>query len=50
MERDLEVIFDCNNKEIDYQKDYYLPIGTSAIFNDFEIKSIQITFCKHSAI
>ena len=51
MERDLEVIFDCNNKEIDYQKDYYLPIGTSAIFNDFEIKiNPDNFFCKHSAI
>ena len=52
MEQELEVIFDYNkNKKIDFEKDYYLPIGTSPVFNDFEIKiNPDKFFCTHAEI
>lgn len=53
MEEDLRVIFDfkTDKSAIDFQNDYYLPIGTSPTFNNFEIKiNPDNFFCKHSAI
>lgn len=53
MEEDLKVIFDfkTDKSSIDFQNDYYLPIGTSPTFNNFEIKiNPDNFFCKHSAI
>lgn len=53
MEEDLKVIFDfkTDKSSIDFQNDYYLPIGTSPTFNNFEIKiNLDNFFCKHSAI
>lgn len=53
MEEDLKVIFDfkTDKSSIDFQNDYYLPIGTSPTFDNFEIKiNPDNFFCKHSAI
>jgi hypothetical protein len=52
MEQDLRVIFDGKeNKKINYEKYYFLPIGKSPIFNDFEVKiNPDKFFSKHSAI
>ncbi|NSW92083.1 MAG: DUF87 domain-containing protein [Firmicutes bacterium] len=55
MEEELKVIFDykdnTDDKEIDFKNDYYLPIGTSPIFNDFEVKiNPDKLFCKHAAV
>lgn len=50
---DLEKIFDQKNEheEIDYEHDYYLPIGMSPAFPDFKIKiNPDKFFGKHAAI
>lgn len=53
MKEDLNIIFDSctNDKEIDYAKDYFLPIGTSSAFMGFDIKiNPDKFFSKHAAI
>ena len=50
---DLEKIFDQKkeHEEIDYEHDFYLPIGTSPAFPDFKIKiNPDKFFGKHAAI
>ena len=49
---DLDKIFDTTPKdEIDYTKDYFLPIGTSPTFSDYHIKiNPDKFFGKHAAI
>ena len=49
---DLDKIFDTAAKnEIDYTKDYFLPIGTSPAFSDYHIKiNPDKFFGKHAAI
>lgn len=49
---DLDKIFDTTpTQTIDYTKDYFLPIGTSPAFSDFEIKiNPDKFFGKHAAI
>lgn len=50
---DLEKIFDnvSSKEEIDYQKDFYLPIGKNSNFPDYDIKiNPDKFFTKHSAI
>lgn len=49
---DLDKIFDTAPKnEIDYAKDYFLPIGTSPAFSDYHIKiNPDKFFGKHAAI
>lgn len=49
---DLDNIFDQKIKaEIDYENDYYLPIGTSPSFSDYRIKiNPDKFFGKHAAI
>lgn len=52
-EEDLKHIFDDkdNRDEIDYQKDFYLPIGTSPAFQDYKVKICPDQFfVKHAAI
>lgn len=52
-EDDLKHIFDDkdDNKDIDYQKDYYLPIGTSPAFQNYKVKICPDQFfVKHAAI
>lgn len=52
-EQDLNQIFDnkSNSDSIDYQKDYYLPIGTSPAFQNYKVKICPDQFfVKHSAI
>lgn len=50
--RDLDNIFDQKEKTtIDFEKDYYLPIGSSPSFSDYEIKiNPDKFFGKHAAI
>jgi hypothetical protein len=50
--QDLDNIFDQKGKEkIDFEKDYYLPIGTSPAFSDYKIKiNPDKFFGKHAAI
>ena len=53
--QDLDNIFDQNKKsdstEINFDEDYYLPIGTSPSFSDYKIKiNPDKFFGKHSAI
>lgn len=53
IKEDLEKIFDnvSSKKEIDYQKDFYLPIGKNSNFPDYDIKiNPDKFFAKHSAI
>ena len=52
IKEDLEKIFDSSsNKEIDFQKDFYLPIGKNGSFKDYDIKiNPDKFFTKHSAI
>lgn len=52
VKEDLDKIFDLNNNvTIDYAKDYYLPIGSSPAFADYEIKiNPDKLFSKHSAV
>lgn len=50
---DLEKIFDnvSSKEEINYQKDFYLPIGKNSNFPDYDIKiNPDKFFAKHSAI
>lgn len=50
--RDLDNIFDQKEKKvIDFNEDYYLPIGTSPSFSDYKIKiNPDKFFGKHAAI
>lgn len=50
--KDLDHIFDQKEKaKIDFEKDYYLPIGTSPAFSDYKIKiNPDKFFGKHAAI
>lgn len=50
--QDLDNIFDQKEKEkIDFEEDYYLPIGTSPSFSDYRIKiNPDKFFGKHAAI
>lgn len=50
--QDLDNIFDQKEKtKIDYDEDYYLPIGTSPSFSDYKIKiNPDKFFGKHAAI
>lgn len=53
IKEDLEKIFDniSSTNEIDYQKDFYLPIGKNSNFPDYDIKiNPDKFFAKHSAI
>lgn len=53
IKEDLEKIFDISKykDKIDYQKDYYLPIGKISNFSDYDIKiNPDKFFTKHSAI
>lgn len=53
IKEDLEKIFDniSSKDEIDYQKDFYLPIGKNSNFPDYDIKiNPDKFFVKHSAI
>lgn len=50
---DLDIIFDQKkiNNSIDYSEDYYLPIGTSPAFPDYQVKiNPDKMFGKHVAI
>ena len=50
---DLNIIFDQKERQekIDYKDDYYLPIGTSPAFPDFQVKiNPDRLFGKHAAI
>lgn len=50
---DLNIIFDQkeNTDRIDYKEDFYLPIGTSPVFPDFQVKiNPDRMFGKHVAI
>lgn len=50
---DLDIIFDQQKKRdnIDYAEDYYLPIGTSPAFPDYQVKiNPDKMFGKHTAI
>ncbi len=52
-EKDLIHIFDDKQetKEIDYEKDFYLPIGTSPAFSNYKVKICPDQFfVKHAAI
>ncbi len=52
-EKDLKHIFDDqpDKRKIDYEKDYYLPIGTSPAFQDYKVKICPDQFfVKHAAI
>ena len=52
IKEDLEKIFDSSsNKDINFQKDFYLPIGKNDSFKDYDIKiNPDKFFTKHSAI
>ena len=52
IKEDLEKIFDSSSKkDVDYQKDFYLPIGKNGSFKDYDIKiNPDKFFTKHSAI
>lgn len=49
---DLDIIFDQKEKStIDFEKDYFLPIGTSPTFSDYQVKiNPDKFFGKHAAI
>ncbi len=52
-EEDLDQIFDNkkDDKFVDYQKDFYLPIGTSPAFQNYKVKICPDQFfVKHAAI
>lgn len=52
-EKDLKHIFDDkqDSKNIDYSKDFYLPIGTSPAFSNYKVKICPDQFfVKHAAI
>ena len=51
--KDLDIIFDQKKKEeeIDFKNDFYLPIGTSPSFPDYQVKiNPDRLFGKHAAI
>ncbi len=50
--KDLDKIFDYReDEEIDYKKDFYLPIGKSPAFTDYDVKICPDQFfVKHAAI
>jgi len=51
--KDLDQIFDVkkDNQKIDYERDFYLPIGTSPAFTNYEVKICPDQFfVKHAAI
>lgn len=50
--KDLDQIFDSkDNKDIKYESDFYLPIGTSPAFQDYHVKMCPDQFfVKHAAI
>ena len=52
IKEDLEKIFDSSSdKNINFQKDFYLPIGKNGSFKDYDIKiNPDKFFTKHSAI
>ena len=52
IKEDLEKIFDSSSKkDVNYQKDFYLPIGKNSSFKDYDIKiNPDKFFTKHSAI
>ena len=52
IKEDLEKIFDSSSKkDVDCQKDFYLPIGKNGSFKDYDIKiNPNKFFTKHSAI
>ncbi len=53
LRKDLEIIFDYKPKEsdIDLKRDYYLPIGSSPVFSEFDIKiNPDKFFSKHVAV
>ncbi len=52
IKEDLEKIFDSSSKkDVDCQKDFYLPIGKNGSFKDYDIKiNPDKFFTKHSAI
>ena len=49
---DLDIIFDQKaNEKVDFKKDFYLPIGTSPAFPDYQVKiNPDKMFAKHIAI
>ena len=49
---DLDIIFDQKaNEKVDFKKDFYLPIGTSPAFPDYQVKiNPDKMFAKHVAI
>lgn len=49
---DLDIIFDQKvNEKVDFRKDFYLPIGTSPAFPDYQVKiNPDKMFAKHIAI
>lgn len=52
-EKDLIHIFDDkqDSKDLDYEKDYYLPVGTSPAFSNYKVKICPDQFfVKHAAI
>lgn len=52
-EKDLRHIFDYKQdiEKVNYRKDYYLPIGTSPAFSDYQVKICPDQFfVKHAAI
>lgn len=51
--KDLDIIFDQKEKDekIDFKEDFYLPIGTSPSFPDYQVKiNLDRMFGKHTAI
>ena len=52
IKEDLEKIFDSSSKkDVDCQKDFYLPIGKNGSFKDYDIKiNPDKFFTKHSAV
>lgn len=53
LREDLDIIFDYKSKEepIDFQKDYFLPIGKSPAFTEFDVKINPDKFLnKHVAV
>lgn len=52
LNEDLDAIFDSKEKqEIDYSKDFYLPIGSSPAFTEYDIRICpDQLFAKHAAV
>ncbi|MFV0174357.1 DUF87 domain-containing protein [Empedobacter falsenii] len=52
-EKDLQHIFDdkIDKEKLEFEKDFYLPVGTSPAFSDYQVKiSPDQFFVKHAAI